>query len=460
MKQYTIKSFADLLVSSVQFKSLETKEKKLLLLDRCNWYISSIIKENIQQDKSYGTFVNLNSQLLKKYLGNRNYKEIQNCLIGLGVIVENNKYSTTKFSKSFCLTKKAIKLGVIETHIYSKKFNEKIKQGKQLSYTDINSNPVLKKIIINTVKLTVVEDPANYVMNILPDLEYIEIENQLVDISSPINQFKMDRYNSYYNSFYALNKINDPKVLFDTPVFYPPSIAASGRIYHTVASIPKYIRESMRVKPNELIWEVDMCSAQPSIIFLEWLSYVKKNQIKGVEEEYNLCLKLLLEGGIYNYIQENSSFYKGLLYGELKVSILSALNAENKPTEPNKELRRLFPNVMKWVNGIKKEYGYKQMSFIGQSTEANIFVEVYKELPKEIFAIIIHDCILVTKEDVGLVKKHLEKRVRQLYSDIIFLEHNLDKLFKASLVSIPDDKLLSNQREEYFKKTFEEGLLN
>ena len=52
MKQYTIKSFADLLVGSVQFKSLETKEKKLLLLDRCNWYISSIIKENIQQDKS------------------------------------------------------------------------------------------------------------------------------------------------------------------------------------------------------------------------------------------------------------------------------------------------------------------------------------------------------------------------------------------------------------------------
>ena len=50
MKQYTIKSFADLLVSSVQFKSLETKEKKLLLLDRCNWYILLIVKQNIQQD--------------------------------------------------------------------------------------------------------------------------------------------------------------------------------------------------------------------------------------------------------------------------------------------------------------------------------------------------------------------------------------------------------------------------
>ena len=50
MKQYTIKSFTDLLVGSIQFKSLKTKEKKLLLLDRCNWYISLIVKQNIQQD--------------------------------------------------------------------------------------------------------------------------------------------------------------------------------------------------------------------------------------------------------------------------------------------------------------------------------------------------------------------------------------------------------------------------
>ena len=123
----------------------------------------------------------------------------------------------------------------------------------------------------------------------------------------------MDRYSAYYNSFYGLNEINDPKVLFDSPVFYPPTIARSGRIYHTIASMPRYIRESIRVKPNELIWEVDMSSAQPSIIFLEWLNYVRINQLKGVEDEYNLCLRLVLEGGIYRYIQENSSYTKACL---------------------------------------------------------------------------------------------------------------------------------------------------
>lgn len=333
MKQYTINGFADLLVSSTQFKKLKTREKKLLLLDRCNWYISSIVEQNIQEDKPYGSYVNLNSQLLKKYLGDRIYKDIQLCLVGLGIIIENTKYSTTKFSKSFCLTPKAVKLGVVKTYIYS------------------------KKIIDNTLKLMVVEDESYYVMNILPESKYVEFENQLVDTFEQINQFKLDRYNAYYRSFADLNEVTDPKLLFDKPIFHNPSIAASGRIYHTIASMPKYIRESMRVKPNELIWVVDMCSAQPSIVFLEWLSYAKKNFQKSMKDEYDLCLKLLLEGHIYQYVKDNSLFFKTLEYQKLKVSILSVLNAENKPTEPNKELTRLFPNVMQWVNNIKKESG-------------------------------------------------------------------------------------------------------
>ena len=44
MKQYTIKGFADLLITSTQFNNQKTRDKKLLLLDRCNWLISSIIR--------------------------------------------------------------------------------------------------------------------------------------------------------------------------------------------------------------------------------------------------------------------------------------------------------------------------------------------------------------------------------------------------------------------------------
>lgn len=452
MNQYTIKGFADILVTSSQYQKLKTREQKLLLLDRCNWFISAIIRDNIKTDKTYGTYVNLNSQILKRYLGDRAYKDIELCLKGLGTIIVNDKYSSSNFSKSFKLSPKAILLGVISTLVYSKKFNTKLKAFSTLNFSEIESQPVLKKLLKNTAKLLVVEEPLYYVERILPSSIYVETENGQIDISEPVNQFKVDRYDAFYNSFYALNEITDPKVLFDSSINYNPTIAKSGRIYHVIASMPKLIRESIRTKSNELIWEVDMSSAQPSIIFLEWLKYAQKNKGKHIDKEYQLCLKLLLSGGIYAYIQENSEFFKGISYEKLKKSILSAINAENKPTQSNEELSRLFPNVMMWVNAIKEKSGYKEVSFLGQSAEANIFVEVYKEIPDEKFALIIHDCILTTEKDILLVKKLLEDRVRKIFSGVILENHNLDKLFKTSLVSIPDNMLEKTQRDAYSKK--------
>ena len=457
MNQYSIRGFPDLLITSTQFNKLKTREKKLLLLDRSNWFISSIIKEHIKLNVPYGRYVNLHSQILKKYLGDRTYKDVQMCLIGLGIIIENPKYSTSKFSKSFSLTTKAIKLDTEETHIYSKKFNSRLKTLSEVNFRETYTHPILKKILDNTVKLLVVEEPFYYVEHIIPQSIYVETEDGQRDISEEVNRFKVDRYDAYYNSFYALNEITDPELLFNSSINYRPSIIKSGRIYHTIASMPKLIRECLRTKSNELIWEVDMTSAQPSIIFLEWLNYAKKNYNSSLKSEYDLCLKLLLDGGIYKYIEESSDFFKGLEYKKLKQSILAVINAENKPTKQNKELSRLFPNLMLWLNAIKRKSGYKKVSFIGQKAETNIFVEVYKKMPEEKFALIIHDCILTVEVDVLLVKTLLQNRVRELYKDIILPKHNLEKLFKTELVSITDDRLAKNQRDVFLKQQYEDG---
>ena len=185
---------------------------------------------------------------------------------------------------------------------------------------------------------------------------------------------------------------------------------------------------------------------------MEWLKYTQENKSKHIDKEYQLCLKLLLSGGIYAYIQENSEFFKSLSYEKLKKSILSSINAENKPTQSNEELSRLFPNVMMWVNAIKEKSGYKEVSFLGQSLEANIFVEVYKSIPDDKFALIIHDCILTTEKDILLVKKLLEDRIRKLFDGVILEHHNLEKLFKISEVSIRDELLEKTQRDAYSKK--------
>ena len=107
---------------------------------------------------------------------------------------------------------------------------------------------------------------------------------------------------------------------------------------------------------------------------------------------------------------------------------------------------------MMWVNAIKKKSGYKEVSFLGQSAEANIFVEVYKSIPDEEFALIIHDCILTTKKNTKTVKSHLENRVRKMYPEVILPNHNLDNLFKEDLVSIPDEELMENKLNKFYDK--------
>jgi fumarate hydratase class I len=66
--------------------------------------------------------------------------------------------------------------------------------------------------------------------------------------------------------------------------------------------------------------------------------------------------------------------------------------------------------------------------------------------------------ILTTEKDVLLSKKLLEDRVRKLFSGVILKHHNLDKLFKTSMVSIPDELLEKTQRDAYFKEEYENGI--
>jgi hypothetical protein len=61
------------------------------------------------------------------------------------------------------------------------------------------------------------------------------------------------------------------------------------------------------------------------------------------------------------------------------------------------------------------------VSHIGQSAEANIFINVFKDLPEDMFSLIIHDCILTTEPKTKLVQDRLIART---------------KVFKISKVSV------------------------
>ncbi|NQV76778.1 MAG: hypothetical protein HQ490_00285 [Lutibacter sp.] len=458
MEQYSLEGLVEILNLSKEYHSLASN-KQLEIYDKCNWAITRIIQEIVfndeQKDKPEKFFINISSKELKKYLGTRDYITVINLLISTGIVKRNDKYSKGNFSKSYSFTNKSYRMGDVMVAIHSKAFIKRLSDIKEKAFYEAIKDPLLKKILYNTSKLIVVEEEDYYKSEIL-NLTEEEMENE-IDPEEKLKERKKQyyRYKSFYNEFKALNDVTSPLEVFKNKIYQTPTIAKSGRVYYTVSSIPRYIRKSMRVYGGHYIWEVDMRAAQPTLLMLEWLkSVTEENSLNTSGSEFILCKELILKGGIYDYIKDNSKYFNLLEYSYLKKEILCALYEPNQTSERNKALKSLFPYFIGWLNTIKKK-NYKRASHIGQSREADIFVEVYKNLPDDMFSLIIHDSILCLEQDTKQVKELLVKRTTELFP-ILKTNEDLDKLFNVSIVSIKDEELMQAKNErlliEYLKK--------
>jgi len=460
MEQYTIKGLPQLLLASGSLNNLSRRVDKLNFYDKCNWLITVIARKNFAINKTYDKYVEIHSGLLKKYLGTEYYKTIIETLNSLNLIEVNPSYSTGRNSKSFRLRPDAIK--VITTDIIrNKQFERRLNRLSEAEYKEVVKNPVFKKILYNTAQLQLLNEQFYFVQQLMPDRKYEEVNGYLNDISEPFNEFQMKRYEDYYKGFRALNNTSTPLEVYKSPLCFRPTLSEYGRVYHIAASIPKHIRTCMRTKDNELIWEVDMSSAQLSLLVMEWLKELKTASIsinKPLKEEIDLCLYLLNKGGFYKHIQDNSKVFREMEYSLLKLNILKTLNKRYYPSELLSELKRLFPFFIDFI--IKKKTpDHKIVSHIGFKAESAIFIDEYMALPKNIFALPIHDCILVKEENTEMVKESLIKRTKSNYEGVIPVSLDLQGLFKIARVSLLDEQTHDYQMKEWYEETKDEPFL-
>jgi hypothetical protein len=458
MEIYSLKDIESIILNSNLLLAKKSKEQKFLLIDKHNFVLNLITIHNIASDNPHYFFSNINAVTLKRALGDRYYIDILANLEQLGVIQRNDTYSSNSFSKSYCIPKSVIeKHPVIRTEAKSIRFQKKLKEYVEKEFEEINKDPIFHKILLNTSRLKILPEFSYYIP--MPKFkEFWENNNgELITISED-NSTQMFRYDEFASALQRFNKTTSLKNIYSENIFYKPKRANSGRVYHIVSSIPRLIRHCLRTKNNELIYEIDMASAQPSILILEYLKQLKsrpKSVSKEEKKEANKCLNILLQGKIYKYVQDNSNYYKNLPYNDLKKSILTTLNAKKNNSIYNQELLKVFPFFMKWINNIKKEEGHKRVSSIGQSAEANIFVKVYNEIKPDIFALIIHDCILTTNEHTNEIKQRLMEMVKELYSEVLDKNADLTNLFKIDIVSLKDEELPSYQENQFSKIMFE-----
>lgn len=461
MEQYSIKGLPQLLKASGSLNNLSRSVDKLNFYDKCNWMITTIARKNYAINKSFDKYVQIHSGLLKKYLGTEYYKTIIETLSFLNLIEVNHSYSTGKNSKSYRLTENALDKGITTDIIRNNQFESRLNRLAEGDYKEVIKNPVFEKILYNTAQLHLLNEQLYYLERLLPESKYEEVNGYLNDISEPYSIFQMQRYEDYYKGFRALNNTSTPLEVYKSPLCFKPTLSEYGRVYHIAASIPKHIRTCMRTKDNKHIWEVDMSSAQLSLLVMEWLKDLKTTSVsinKPLKEEIDLCLYLLNKGGFYKYIQDNSKVCREMEYSLLKLKILKTLNKRYYPSELLSELKRLFPFFIDYI--IKKKTpNHKVVSHTGFRAESAIFIDEYMALPKDIFALPIHDSILVKEEYTEMVKERLIKRTKSNYEGVIPVSLDLQGLFKIARVSLLDEQTHDYQMKEWYEETKDEPFL-
>ena len=441
MELLTIKGLDKLLIEEGLISGLES-QNDLLFYDKCNWLISSIARKNYSIESDFGGYANIHSETIRKMLGRGYRTKILEPLQELDIIVINDKYSTDNFSKSYALKKKAIDMGVSKIKILSGRFFNQYDKYLNDKFEEEYSDPLYRKILDNLSRLKVKGSKNDFLLDV-------------VDPDS-INDFKIYRHITYFDDLYSLNVSSSAKEVFKASISFRPTIKY-GRVYHLGASIPRLIRRILITNDNKPLWEVDMSSAQFSLLIMWWANlhnYVGEES-KQFQEEYYRNLELVSNGGVYKYISSNSDPFRQLRYDDMKQKILSVLNAEYNPGIYNRELKRLFPSFMEWVNDIKKERGYKEVSHLGQNLESAVFVEVYKDLPTDIFSLIIHDCILTTEEHTQLVKERLTNRVLSLFNMTFTSKNDIKGLFKVDRVSLQENQYHSFLAEQSIRDTMD-----
>ena len=461
MELYSIQGLEDKLLSTNSLRELKNGERLNKSLDRHHYIIHCIIiKSFFKRDLEITDFVNIGSDVLKKYLG-RKYSDIINNLSSINAIEVNDIYSPNRFSKSYRINPNwGQDTTPLKVSVKSKFFFNKLNETNKIQVEQLKNDPILSKILTNTQKLFLIDEPLSFLP---PRDSKSELKEWIPNTGIKMNfveyfnnPVKVFRYEEFRKSLLTLNSILDTNELVNLSAFFRPVKPKSGRVYHFVGSIPRKIRKGLRTKDMSLIYEVDMASAQPTILMLEWLRSIRNSGGLNNNKEADRCKSLIFTGGIYKYIQDNSTYFQSLEYNDLKTKILKTLNDRDYSNQARNELILLFPQFMQFIRKIKKDCGYKKVSEIGQKTEAKIFITTYKELDSKIFALPIHDCILTTNEHLTEIKSILIQKTKSLYDGIIPKDENLEKVFKTAKVSFDNDELTNLNWAKYVMEQGEE----
>ena len=229
-----------------------------------------------------------------------------------------------------------------------------------------------------------------------------------VDIIEDFNGtiFATDLYKFVYNKKHEITEnYLEALINLDEKNFYASRNETNNRLDTNLTNFPSILLEVL-LEDNNLV-EIDLCNSQFAIF-----SHLIPKEVVG--EDVDLFKTLSQECELYPYLQEKMALSSRK---EAKIVCFEICFSSHKNhSQYVTEMRKLFPNVMRWVDDFKKQNGDNQFAIMLQKKEAEIFIDNLYPMIREqdIFCLTKHDSLIVKAEDEYKVRNIIEEYFEEI----------------------------------------------
>ena len=187
--------------------------------------------------------------------------------------------------------------------------------------------------------------------------------------------------------------------------FFASRNDTNNRLDTNLTNLPSLLLEVIK-EDNGLV-EIDLCNSQFAIF-----AHLIPKEVAG--DDVELFKKLSQECELYPYLQEKMALSSRK---EAKTVCFEVCFSSHKNhSQYVTEMRKLFPNVMRWVDNFKEKHGDNQFAIMLQKKEAEIFIDnLYVMIREEdIFCLTKHDSLIVKAEDEYKVRNIIEEYFKEI----------------------------------------------
>lgn len=396
------------------------------------WIVHLITLKNLISKNSFNGYINLQSNILKNFIGDKFYKGVLNQLLESRILEQNDSYNVGKNSKSYRLSEKYEDSGFESINFDGSKADKYMKKqnGYLLSKINASSNKeVMEKLYKNVKKVKI---------------DYVEANKNIVE-QYKIGVIESEHAKSCQN--YYINSISTGDVFFTEST-------KTGRVYHSIGNCNRTIRPYLSYKNEELV-QVDIANSQPVFFCPLLIKYVK---MMGYFLKYDW--KHTAESNNYNI---NKCNYKPLSYTNYTPYVVSFSSPFPKDV-------LLYINLTK--NGEFYEYLMKEFGIPSSERDSfktdffeRIFYSkvagqkryVYGKKFKVLFPTVYNAILWYKKDEHSLLPIELQKQesaiiIKKVCARII--EENPEEL----IIPVHDSIACSPSGQDYVYSVMEEEL--